>query len=87
MHVPASIGLDRVQLGHIGRYDEEAGKTVTAHIASWIPDLEGHLASGALTPLEHQTQPGTGWEKVIEGIADFEAGKAARKIVVKVQEE
>ncbi len=87
MHVPASIGLDRIQLGHIGRYDEEAGKKVTANIASWIPDLEGHLASGALTPLEYQAQPGVGWEKVIEGIADFEAGKAARKIVVKVQDE
>ena len=87
MHVPASIGLDRVQLGHIGRFDEEAGRTITANIASWIPGLEGHLASGALTPLEYQTQPGMGWENVIEGIADFEAGKAARKIVVKVQEE
>ncbi|KAK5660591.1 hypothetical protein OQA88_13151 [Cercophora sp. LCS_1] len=83
MKVPDSIKSYRVEFGKLGR-DDELGKHVTARVVEWVPVLEGHFASGALRPLDYHLVEGEGWEKVIEGIADMEAGKLAKKPVVKV---
>jgi hypothetical protein len=87
MDIPAGIKEYRAQLGQIARWETEIGRTITASIAKWIPDMEAYFEMGVLKPLEYQVMPGMGWEAVIAGIADLEAGKAAKKIVVKVQEE
>lgn len=60
---------------------------MTKNIASWIPRLEVHLEAGTLKPIEYQLVDGVGWEKIIQGIHDLENGKAAKKIVVRVQSE
>lgn len=85
MKVAEGINVYRVQLGHLGE-DSSIGEHVSGLISSWIPALESHLASGKLRPLEYQAASGLGFDKVIEGIADLEAGKATKKIVVTVQE-
>lgn len=58
---------------------------MTKNIANWIPRLEAYLEAGILKPIEYQLVDGVGWEKVIQGIHDLENGKAAKKIVVRVQ--
>lgn len=60
---------------------------MTKNIASWIPRFEAYLAEGTLKPIEYQVVEGVGWEKIIQGIQDLENGKAAKKIVVRVQSE
>lgn len=71
----------------MGRVETPIGSEVTNAIASWIDTFETHLAAGTLVPLEYQLVAGVGWDKVIEGIQDLENGKAAKKIVVRTQEE
>ncbi|KAL4731747.1 hypothetical protein ACLX1H_000729 [Fusarium chlamydosporum] len=77
----ASIRLYKAELGHLYLLDEEIGAQVTADISRWIPYIEAHLDAETLKPIEHQLVPGIGWEKVIKGIHDLEAGKAEKKIV------
>lgn len=84
-NTPSPIKEYRAELGHLCRYDEAVGAQVTKHIASWIPTFETHLAAGTLKPVEYQVVDGVGWESVIQGIKDLEAGKAAKKIVVRTQ--
>ncbi|KAM0560091.1 hypothetical protein ACHAPJ_004051 [Fusarium lateritium] len=84
---PSSINEYRAELGHLCRLDEPDGAQVTSDISGWISSLEAHLAAGTLKPLEYQIVDGVGWDKVIQGIKDFEGGKAAKKIVVRTQEE
>lgn len=86
-NTPSTIREYRAELGHLGRVETSTGAEVTNAIASWINAFETHLAAGTLVPLEYQLAAGVGWEKVIEGIQDLENGKAAKKIVVKTQEE
>lgn len=76
----------RIELGKLGR-DDELGKHVTAKVAEMVPVFEGHFATGKLRPLDYHLVEGAGWDKVIEGIADMEAGKLPKKPVVKVQDE
>ncbi|KAK1760277.1 chaperonin 10-like protein [Echria macrotheca] len=83
--VPESINLYRVQLGKVGR-DDELGKHVTAKTVEWIPTFEKNLESGELRVLDFHLIQGEGWDKIIEGIADMEAGKLPKKPVVKVQD-
>lgn len=66
--------------------DEQIGIETTTDLASWIDGFEGHLAAGTLKPLEYQLFDGVGWQAVIDAIALLESGKAAKKLVVKVQD-
>lgn len=84
---PSDIQEYRAELGHLARRDEALGAEVTRDIASWIPAFEKHLAAGNLRPIERQVVEGAGWNKVIQGIQDFEAGKFANKGVVRVEDE
>ncbi|KAH6670926.1 chaperonin 10-like protein [Plectosphaerella plurivora] len=84
--VPASIKEYRVSAGHVCREDEALGAEVTRDIASWVPGLEAHVAAGTLRPVEYQLSNVAGWEGVIQGIQDVEAGRAPKKIVVRVQD-
>ena len=86
MNAPDSINVYRIRFAKLGR-DDELGKHVASKFAEWIPVLEGHFQSGGLKPLDYHLVEGEGWEKVIEGIADMEAGKLPKKPVVKVQQE
>jgi hypothetical protein len=86
-NTPSSIKEYRAELGHLNRLDEPIGQAVTKDIASWISTFETHLAAGTIKPVEYQLGNGVGWESVIQGIQDLEAGKAAKKIVVRTQEE
>ncbi|KAF4445332.1 hypothetical protein F53441_10881 [Fusarium austroafricanum] len=81
---PASINEYRASLGHLCSPDKRDGAQITANVVKWIPWLEAHLAAGTLKPLEHQVADGMGWDKVIQGIQDMEAGKAEKKIVIRV---
>ncbi|KAG7292856.1 hypothetical protein NEMBOFW57_002901 [Staphylotrichum longicolle] len=86
-NTPPTIKEYRAELGHLCRLDEPIGAAVTKDIASWIPTFETHLAAGTLKPIEYQVVDGVGWEKVIQGIQELESGKAAKKIVVRTQNE
>lgn len=59
---------------------------MTRLIALWVSELEAHLAAGTLRPLEYQLVNVAGWEGVISGIQDLQAGRAAKKVVVKIQD-
>ena len=83
-NTPAPIKEYRAELGHLGRLDEPIGAAVTKDIASWISIFEAHLAAGTLKPVEYQVVDGVGWDKVIEGIQQQEAGPA-KKIIVRTQ--
>lgn len=87
MNIPATITAYRTRLGLIGREDNPNGKTTSADVRKLIPTFEGHFETGALKALEYHLMPGTGWDMLVKGLADFEAGKAAKKLVVRVQEE
>jgi len=63
------------------------GREVSASIASWIGDWEGHIADGNIKPVEWILVEGKGWEKVLEGIALMEGKKADKKLVVRVAEQ
>ncbi|KAK7429044.1 hypothetical protein QQZ08_004451 [Neonectria magnoliae] len=84
---PATINEYRAELGYLCRLDEALGIEVTSVITDMIPIFEPHLAAGTLKPIQYQVADGMGWDKVIEGIQDLENGKAAKKIVVRVQKE
>ncbi|KAH6971113.1 chaperonin 10-like protein [Ilyonectria sp. MPI-CAGE-AT-0026] len=86
-NTPSTIKEYRVDFGDLCRLDVPNGVEVTKNIASWIPRLEAYLEAGTLKPIEYQLVDGLGWEKVIQGIHDLENGKAAKKIVVRVQSE
>ncbi|KAM0350620.1 hypothetical protein ACHAPU_003106 [Fusarium lateritium] len=83
----APIKEYKASLGHLYRLDEPIGTQVTADMVKYIPTLEKHLAAGTLKPLQHQEVDGVGWDRVIQGIQELEAGKAEKKIVVRTQEE
>ena len=78
------IQMFRVSLGVIGRSDSQEAIDISEKSAAMVKIFEGYLKEGILKPLAYQTVEGTGWDKVIEGIALLESGKAAKKIVVKV---
>ncbi len=59
---------------------------MTKDIAGWIPTFEAHLAAGTLKRVEYQVVDGVGWDKVIEGIQQQEAGPA-KKLIVRTQTE
>ncbi|KAH6989998.1 chaperonin 10-like protein [Ilyonectria destructans] len=86
-NTPPTIREYRAEFGDLYRLDKPDGVKVTKDIASWIPGFEAHLAAGTLKPIEYQVVEGVGWEKIIQGIQDLEKGKAAKKIVVRVQSE
>jgi NADPH:quinone reductase-like Zn-dependent oxidoreductase len=86
MTAPESVNLYRVELGKLARKDD-IGKHVTTKVTELIPVFEKFLKSGEVKPLSYHLVPGTGWDKVIEAIADMEAGKVAKKIIVKAQDE
>ncbi len=86
MKTPTFIKEYRTRLGQIGR-DGPIGDEVSQSIKGWIPTFEAYLEAGVLKALEYQAVPGMGWEKVVEGLASLESGKAVKKIVVKVQDE
>jgi hypothetical protein len=83
---PEGVREYRCRLGKMGQ-DNPLGHKVTAQLASWIPDLEKHIANGAIKPLEYQLVDGKGWEAVIRAADTFENGGAERKLVVRVQDE
>ena len=88
MEVPKSINLYRVHVGQLARVDTDLGKRISDFIAGMIRVFEKHIEAGTLRPLRsYQVLDGMGWDKIIEGIADMEAGKLSKKPVVKVQDE
>ncbi|KAK3369385.1 chaperonin 10-like protein [Lasiosphaeria ovina] len=87
MNVSDSISVYRVQFGMLGRLDQPLGQHVTGVIAELVAAFEGHIETGAIRPLDYQLVPGAGWDRIIESIADLEAGKFTKKPVVKVQDE
>jgi len=87
MHTPPSIRENRTLLGTLGRFDDPKGAKTTANAASWIPTLEGHLEKGTLKPLEYEVVDGKGWDAVIKGVAQLEAGGTTKKLVVRIQDE
>lgn len=87
MEAPPSITVHRVQLGLLGRVGEPEGRKVTAQTADMIDKFEPYLETGKLTALDYQLADGQGWQAIIDALAGFEAGKYAKKVVVKVQDE
>lgn len=78
----------RAHLGQLGRSDTPLARNITEKIEFLVQAFQPHLESGDLRPLEtYEVVPGQGWEKVIESIADFEAGKFSKKPIIKVQDE
>jgi hypothetical protein len=86
MTVPESINLYRVKLGMLGRPGDEQGH-ITAKIAEMVSVFQAHINTGQLLPLDYHLVDGEGWEAIIAGIADMEAGKLPKKPVVKAQSE
>jgi len=86
MTVPESINLYRVKLGMLGRTGTEQ-EHITAKIAEMVASFQRHIDAGQLRPLDYHLVAGEGWEAVITGIADMEAGKLPKKPVVKAQSE
>jgi hypothetical protein len=84
MTVPDSINLYRVKLGMVGRTGAEQER-ITAKVAEMVPVFQAHIDAGQLRPLDYHLVEGEGWEAIIAGIADMEAGKLPKKPVVKVQ--
>ncbi|KAK3356682.1 chaperonin 10-like protein [Lasiosphaeria hispida] len=85
--VPESISLYRVMLGQLGKVDAPRGKHITDLVVELTRKCEQYLELGELKALDYQLLPSVGWSGVIEGIADYEAGKLPKKAVVKVQNE
>jgi len=83
MTVPDSINLYRVKLGMLGRTGAEQ-EHITAKIAEMVPVFQAYIDAGQLRPLDYHLVEGEGWEAIIAGIADMEAGKLPKKPVVKV---
>jgi hypothetical protein len=87
-----SSGIEsyRVRLGAVGHTKENNvhGPEVTPAVKEFLPALEGHVADGALRPLEYEVVDGVGWASVLKGIELSESGKGSgKKIVVKIQDE
>ena len=78
----------RAQLGQLGRSDTPLARKITERIEYLVGAFQPYLESGDLSQLEtYELVPGQGWEKVVESIAGFEAGKFSKKPVIKVQDE
>lgn len=87
MEAPPSITLHPVHLGLLGRVGEPEGRKVTALAADMIEKFEPYLEAGELTALDYELADGQGWQAIIDALAGFEAGKFAKKVVIKVQAE
>ncbi|KAK0710731.1 chaperonin 10-like protein [Lasiosphaeris hirsuta] len=85
--VPESISLYRVMLGQLGKVDTPRGKHITDLVVELTRKYEQYLELGELKALDYELLPGVGWSGVVNGIADYEAGKLSKKAVVKVQDE
>ncbi|SPO01224.1 related to oxidoreductase [Cephalotrichum gorgonifer] len=83
-NTPSTIKEYRAELGHLGRYDEDLGATVSKQIAEWIPNLEEHIKHGSIKAIDYELVEGLGWEKAIEGLEKLTDGKATRKLAVVV---
>ena len=84
MSVGDPIKVFRISLGLIGRSDSQHAIDISEKSAAMVKVFEDYHKEGILKPLAYQTVEGAGWDKVIEGIAMLEGGKATKKIVVKV---
>jgi len=86
MAVPDSLNLYRVKLGMLGRTGTEQ-EHITAKIAEMVALFQAFISTGQLRPLDYHLVGGEGWDAIIAGIADMEAGKLPKKPVVKAQTE
>ncbi|KAG8422793.1 hypothetical protein J3459_010044 [Metarhizium acridum] len=84
--MPAGVTSYYVLIAKLGQ-DDELGRHVSEETKRMIPSLQAHVASGALTPLEHEVYSGTGFESLIKALDDFGEGRTKGKIVVRLQEE
>lgn len=84
-HTPVFVQEYRVKTGQLGREDV-VGRHVTSETAKMIPLLEAHIADGTITPVECEMYKGVGWETLAKAIGYFEAGRASKKPIVRVQE-
>ena len=87
MELPPSIAVHRVKLGLLGRVGEPEGQKVTALAADMIQKFEPYFETGKLTALDYEMAGGKGWQAIIDALAGYEAGKFAKKVIVKVQDE
>ena len=87
MEAPPSITVHKVQLGLLGRVGKPEGSKVTAQTAELIEQFVPYLETGELTALDYELAEGQGWQAIIDALGGFEAGKFAKKVVVKVQDE
>ena len=87
LEAPPSVKVHRVELGLLGRVGEAEGRKTTAQTADMIDRFEPYLESGELTALDYELAAGQGWQAIIDALGGFEAGKFAKKVVVKVQDE
>lgn len=83
----STIREHRVELGHMGREDEEMGVQVTNAVRAFVPAIEAHLAAGTLKPLEYELMDGVGYDAVVQAIKRQEKGGLAKKLVVRVKHE
>lgn len=83
--VPAGVVEYRVSIGMLGR-GSDIGRHITRETAGLVPVLEGLVAEGAVRPVECELFDESGWEALIDGLKYYAEGKAAKKLVVCVQE-
>jgi hypothetical protein len=84
--MPDGITSYYVLIGKLGQ-DDELGKHINVETSKMVPVLQGHVANGALTPLDYQVYPDAGFHGLVKALNDFGAGKTKGKIVVRLQEE
>jgi NADPH:quinone reductase-like Zn-dependent oxidoreductase len=88
--IPDGVEDYRVSLGAMGRSKEQhpKGEEVTQAVVRNISQLEPLVEAGAIRPLEYEVVDGFGWDAILKGVAQLEAGQAKHgKVVVRVQEE
>lgn len=83
--VPAGVTEYQVSVGMLGR-DSVIGRHITEETAKLIPALERHIAAGTIRPVECELFDESGWGALIDGVRYYAEGKAAAKLVVRVQD-
>lgn len=83
--MPAGVTTYNVFIGKLGQ-DDAHGKRVTEGANMLIPLLQGHVDSGAITPVEYEVYKGTGWDALAEAMTAFVEGKLKNKTVVRLQD-
>ncbi|UNI18618.1 hypothetical protein JDV02_004873 [Purpureocillium takamizusanense] len=84
--VPAGINEYQVRIGMLGR-DTDIGRHISEETAKLVPVLEGHVAKGTLGPIEFDVFDESGWGALVDAIKYYAEGKAAKKLLVRLQGE